>query len=58
MVKSGGKGGRLPEEARMHLVRPPLKPRRSPVLHLKLRHPKYQSWKTFLDNAYWEVELK
>jgi len=25
---------------------------------LKLGNPKYQSWKTFLDNAYWEVELK
>lgn len=52
------KGGRLPREARMRLIRPPIKPRRSPVLHLKLRSPKYQSWKTFLDTAYWEVELK
>jgi len=52
------KGGRLPKEAHMHLTRRPVKPRRSPVLHLKLRSPKYQSWKTFLDNAYWEVELK
>lgn len=52
------KGGRLPREARMRLIRPPVKPRRSPVLHLKLKSPKYQSWKTFLDTAYWEVELK
>ncbi len=52
------KGGRLPREARMSLVRPPVRPRRSPVLHLKLRQEKYHSWKTFLDNAYWEVELK
>jgi 5-methylcytosine-specific restriction endonuclease McrA len=52
------KGGRIPEEARMSLIRPAIKPRRSPVLHLKLRSPKYQSWKSFLDNAYWDVELK
>jgi len=52
------KGGRIPKEAHMKLVRPPVRPPRSPVLHLKLRHPKYESWKTFLDNAYWEVELK
>jgi len=27
-------------------------------LNLKLTHRKYQSWRTFLDNAYWSVELK
>ena len=52
------KGGRLPEEAGLKLVRRPVKPRRSPVIHLKLRSGKYQSWKQFLDNAYWSVELK
>jgi len=25
---------------------------------VKLSHRRYQSWKTFLDNAYWSVELK
>ena len=52
------KGGRLPEEAGLKLVRKPVKPRRSPVIHLKLRSGKYQSWKQFLDHAYWSVELK
>ncbi len=52
------KGGRLPEEAGLKLVRKPIKPRRSPVIHLKLRSGKYQSWKQFLDHAYWSVELK
>jgi len=52
------KGGRLPQEVGMRLIRKPVRPQRSPVLHLKLGNPKYQSWKTFLDNAYWEVELK
>jgi 5-methylcytosine-specific restriction endonuclease McrA len=52
------KGGRTPKEAHMSLIRKPEKPRRSPLLNLKLTHRKYQSWKTFLDNAYWSVELK
>lgn len=52
------KGGRTPEEAHMRLIRPPVKPRRSPLLTLKLGNPKYESWKTFLDNAYWSVDLK
>ena len=42
----------------MALIRKPEKPRRSPLLNLKLTHRKYQSWRTFLDNAYWSVELK
>ncbi len=52
------KGGRTPREAHMTLVRKPEKPKRSPMLNLKLTHSKYRSWKTFLDNAYWSVELK
>jgi 5-methylcytosine-specific restriction endonuclease McrA len=52
------KGGRTPKEAHMSLIRKPEKPKRSPLLNLKLTHRKYQSWKTFLANAYWSVELK
>jgi 5-methylcytosine-specific restriction endonuclease McrA len=52
------KGGRTPKQAHMTLIRKPEKPKRSPLLNLKLTHRKYQSWKTFLDNAYWSVELK
>ncbi len=52
------KGGRLPEEAGLKLYRKPKKPRRSPVIRLKLKSQKYQSWKQFLDAAYWNVELK
>ena len=52
------KGGRTPKEAHMHLIRKPEKPKRSPMLNLKMTNKKYQSWKTFLDNAYWSVELK
>lgn len=52
------KGGRTPQEAHMHLIRAPVKPKRSPLLSVKLGNPKYESWKTFLDNAYWSVDLK
>jgi 5-methylcytosine-specific restriction endonuclease McrA len=52
------KGGRTPKQAHISLIRKPEKPKRSPLLNLKLTHKKYQSWKTFLDNAYWSVELQ
>ncbi len=52
------KGGRTPKQAGLTLIRKPEKPRRSPLLNLKLTHRKYQSWRTFLENAYWSVELK
>jgi 5-methylcytosine-specific restriction endonuclease McrA len=52
------KGGRTPQEAHMQLVRSPIRPKRSPLLSMKLGNPKYESWKTFLDNAYWSVDLK
>ena len=52
------KGGRTPLEAHMRLIKPPVKPKRSPLLTIKLGNPKYESWKSFLDNAYWSVDLK
>jgi len=52
------KGGRTPQEANMHLIKQPVKPKRSPMLSMKLGNPKYQSWKSFLDHAYWSVDLK
>ncbi len=52
------KGGRTPRQANMTLIRKPEKPKRSPMLHIKLSQRKYQSWQSFLDNAYWSVELK
>lgn len=51
------KGGRTPHEAGMKLIRKPAKPKRSPLLCQQLTSAKYQSWKTFLDEAYWTVEL-
>ncbi len=52
------KGGRTPKQAHLGLIRKPEKPKRSPMLNQKLSLNKYQSWKTFLENAYWSVELK
>lgn len=52
------KGGRTPSQARMLLVRQPKRPRRNPLISIKLGHDKYASWKAFLDDAYWSVELK
>jgi CRISPR/Cas system Type II protein with McrA/HNH and RuvC-like nuclease domain len=52
------KGGRTPYEAHMKLVRQPVKPKRSPMIALRLGHEKYASWKQFLDAAYWNVELR
>ena len=52
------KGGRTPRQANMTLIRKPEKPKRSPLLNLKLTQKKYQSWQSFIDNAYWNVELK
>ena len=52
------KGGRTPQEAGMKLIKKPVRPKRSPLLSIKLGNPKYASWKSFLDNAYWSVDLK
>ena len=52
------KGGRTPAEAHMTLIAVPKRPRRNPVISLKLSEGRYASWKQFLDHAYWSVELK
>jgi len=52
------KGGRTPHQAHMHLMKVPVKPKRNPVINLRLGSDKYSTWKHFLDHAYWSVELK
>jgi len=52
------KGGRTPQQARMTMVRRPVRPRRHPVISVRLGSPQYASWQPFLDHAYWSVELK
>lgn len=51
------KGNRLPPEAGMHLIRKPKRPKWRPFVNVTVtRHP-HDSWKHFLDLAYWNVEL-
>jgi 5-methylcytosine-specific restriction endonuclease McrA len=52
------KGGRTPEQASMKLTRKPERPKRNPLITIRLGNEKYASWKTFLDHAYWSVELR
>lgn len=51
------KGGRLLHQTGMKLIRPPAMPKRSPLIALKIRSPRYRTWQRFLSEAYWEVEL-
>ena len=52
------KGGRTPEQANMKLIRKPAQPKRNPLISIRLNSDKYASWKAFLDDAYWSVELR
>ena len=52
------KANRLPHEAGMRLVRRPQRPRLNPAIVSHLGKKKYASWKSFLDEAYWNVELQ
>jgi len=51
------KGNRLPHEARMQLVRKPKRPKWRPFINISLSNSPHESWKHFLDIAYWNVEL-
>jgi|MDTD01.2.fsa_nt_gb 5-methylcytosine-specific restriction endonuclease McrA len=52
------KGGRTPKQAHMKLITVPKQPRRNPLISMRMGHERYSSWKQFLDNAYWSVELR
>ncbi|MBN1669560.1 MAG: HNH endonuclease [Kiritimatiellae bacterium] len=51
------KSNRTPEEAGMHLIRRPKKPRWHPFIEIKFRRTFDHSWRHFLDVAYWNVEI-
>ncbi len=51
------KGGRTPNEARMHLIRSPARPKHCPQLTMKLGNPRYESWKTFVNGAAASLEF-
>jgi hypothetical protein len=41
----------------MHLIKLPVKPRWHPFVKLTFSQSRYESWKNFLDVAYWNTEL-
>jgi hypothetical protein len=41
----------------MTLRRPPRRPAGHPILRAGWLGPRYEEWRTFLDVAYWNVEL-
>lgn len=51
------KGNRTPAQAGMALVRAPKKPAGHPFLRQEWIGRCHEEWKTFLDEAYWNVEL-
>ena len=51
------KGNHLPQEAQMTLIRKPKRPKWRPFLHVTFNAPQHESWRHFVDLAYWNVEL-
>jgi 5-methylcytosine-specific restriction endonuclease McrA len=51
------KGNRTPSEAGMRLIRKPKRPRWRPFVQISVGLQHHDSWKHFLDLAYWNVEL-
>lgn len=51
------KGDLTPEEAGMHLIRKPKRPKWRPFVQINLGLHQHESWKHFIDLAYWNVEL-
>lgn len=51
------KSNRTPAQAGMHLIRKPKRPKWRPFVQVNLGTPLHDSWKHFLDIAYWNVEL-
>ena len=52
------KGGRTPTQAGVCLLRRPVEPSRKPAVRLRIGRRRYDSWKAFLNEAYWTVELR
>ncbi len=52
------KGNRLLDEANLKLLKQPIKPKWATRMGIKLGRKRRESWERFLDEAYWEVELK
>ena len=51
------KGNRLPHQAHMALIRKPKRPKWRPFVHVTFNSQQHESWRHFVDLAYWNVEL-
>jgi 5-methylcytosine-specific restriction endonuclease McrA len=51
------KGNRLPHQAGMRLIRKPARPRWRPFVNITFGTRHHESWRHFVDMAYWNVEL-
>ena len=51
------KSNRTPNEAGMNLVRKPKRPKWRPFVQINFTLHRHDSWKHFVDLAYWNVEL-
>jgi 5-methylcytosine-specific restriction endonuclease McrA len=51
------KGNRLPHQAGMRLIKKPERPKWRPFLHITFDSKVHESWRHFIDFAYWNVEL-
>jgi Restriction endonuclease len=51
------KANRTPQEAVMHLIRKPKRPKWRPFVQINFSLHHHDSWKHFIDLAYWNVEL-
>ena len=51
------KGNRLPHQAHMTLIRKPKRPKWRPFVHVTFNSQQHESWRHFVDLAYWNVEL-
>ena len=51
------KGNHTPQEAGLHLIRKPKRPKWRPFVQINLTLYQHDSWKHFIDLAYWNVEL-
>lgn len=52
------KGDKLPHEAHMKLLRKPVKPAWATRVGVKIGRQRKESWERFLEEAYWDVELR
>ncbi|CAN5598387.1 HNH endonuclease [soil metagenome] len=51
------KGNRLAHEVGMQLIRKPKRPKWRPFVNISFSNHHHESWRHFLDLAYWNVEL-